>query len=132
MNSVKEVMQRCQPSHATAGTSRRRPWRLRATLSNNPAFNADSRVILGTTNYIPSLCELSNLKTKCFRLREVWGNMRRILDYNLGDIAVTPGPPSYVSAAVACTTVNINGFTVPGGQALTLSLLSGTTVNLSE
>ncbi|KAF8070022.1 polygalacturonase [Lyophyllum atratum] len=36
-----------------------------------------------------------------------------------------------VAAAVACTTVNINAFTVPGGQALTLKLLTGTTVNLN-
>jgi len=38
---------------------------------------------------------------------------------------------SDVTAAVACTTVNINAFTVPAGQALTLTLLSGTTVNLN-
>lgn len=37
---------------------------------------------------------------------------------------------SDVSAAVACTTVNINSFTVPGGEALTLNLLTGTTVNM--
>ncbi|KAF8893417.1 pectin lyase fold/virulence factor [Infundibulicybe gibba] len=36
-----------------------------------------------------------------------------------------------VAAAVACTTVNINGFTVPGGSALTLNLLTGTTVNMN-
>jgi galacturan 1,4-alpha-galacturonidase len=36
-----------------------------------------------------------------------------------------------VTAAVACTTVNINGFTVPGGQALTLKLLTGTTVTMN-
>ncbi|KAF9462335.1 endo-polygalacturonase PG1 [Collybia nuda] len=35
-----------------------------------------------------------------------------------------------VTAAVACTTVNINSFTVPAGQALTLNLLTGTTVNM--
>ena len=39
---------------------------------------------------------------------------------------------SDVSTAVKCTTVNINGFTVPGGEGFSLSLLSGTTVNLSE
>lgn len=37
-----------------------------------------------------------------------------------------------VSAASSCTTVNINGFTVPAGEGFTLSLASGTTVNLSE
>lgn len=37
-----------------------------------------------------------------------------------------------VTAAVACTTVNINSFTVPAGQALTLNLLTGTTVNMSK
>ncbi|KAG6861908.1 hypothetical protein C0995_009858 [Termitomyces sp. Mi166 len=36
-----------------------------------------------------------------------------------------------VSAAVACKTVNINSFTVPGGQALTLDLMDGSTVNLT-
>ncbi|KAF8893419.1 polygalacturonase [Infundibulicybe gibba] len=36
-----------------------------------------------------------------------------------------------VAAAVACTTVNINGFTVPGGSGLTLNLAAGTTVNLN-
>lgn len=39
---------------------------------------------------------------------------------------------SDVSAASSCTTVNINGFTVPAGEGFTLSLASGTTVNLSE
>ncbi|KAG7094446.1 hypothetical protein E1B28_008042 [Marasmius oreades] len=37
---------------------------------------------------------------------------------------------SDVAEAVKCTTVNINSFTVPGGQALTLNLLQGTTVNM--
>ncbi|KAF8893398.1 endo-polygalacturonase PG1 [Infundibulicybe gibba] len=36
-----------------------------------------------------------------------------------------------VAAAVACTTVNINGFTVPGGSGLTLNLATGTTVNMN-
>ncbi|KAJ8076811.1 hypothetical protein PM082_001234 [Marasmius tenuissimus] len=35
-----------------------------------------------------------------------------------------------VANAVKCTTVNINSFTVPAGQALTLDLLQGTTVNM--
>ncbi|TDL24143.1 endo-polygalacturonase [Rickenella mellea] len=38
---------------------------------------------------------------------------------------------SDVSAAVKCTTVNINGFTVPAGEGLILSLVTGTTVNLN-
>ncbi|KAJ7705498.1 endo-polygalacturonase PG1 [Mycena rosella] len=37
-----------------------------------------------------------------------------------------------VAAAVACTTVNINGFTVPAGSTFTLNLLAGTTVNLRK
>ena len=36
-----------------------------------------------------------------------------------------------VDAASSCTTVNINSFTVPAGEGFTLSLTSGTTVNLS-
>ncbi|EIN11876.1 endo-polygalacturonase [Punctularia strigosozonata HHB-11173 SS5] len=36
-----------------------------------------------------------------------------------------------VGAAVKCTTVNINGFTVPAGEGFTLSLASGSTVNLN-
>ncbi|KAL0956694.1 hypothetical protein HGRIS_002820 [Hohenbuehelia grisea] len=36
-----------------------------------------------------------------------------------------------VDAAVKCTTVNINSFTVPAGQGLTLNLLDATTVNLN-
>ncbi|THV05109.1 polygalacturonase [Dendrothele bispora CBS 962.96] len=36
-----------------------------------------------------------------------------------------------VAAAVACTTVNINSFTVPAGQTFNLKLLDGTTVNLN-
>ncbi|KAF9050181.1 endo-polygalacturonase PG1 [Panaeolus papilionaceus] len=36
-----------------------------------------------------------------------------------------------VVAAVKCTTVNLNGFSVPGGQALTLDLQTGTTVNMN-
>lgn len=35
-----------------------------------------------------------------------------------------------VAAAVKCTTVNINSFTVPAGVTFDLSLLSGTTVNM--
>ncbi|EPQ57695.1 hypothetical protein GLOTRDRAFT_104965 [Gloeophyllum trabeum ATCC 11539] len=35
-----------------------------------------------------------------------------------------------VSSAQKCSTVNINGFTVPGGQGFTLSLVDGATVNL--
>ena len=34
--------------------------------------------------------------------------------------------------ASSCTTVNIIGFTVPAGQGLTLSLATGSTVNLCE
>ncbi|KAJ7778363.1 polygalacturonase [Mycena metata] len=35
-----------------------------------------------------------------------------------------------VAAAVLCTTININSFTVPAGQTFTLALLAGTTVNI--
>jgi polygalacturonase len=35
-----------------------------------------------------------------------------------------------VAAAVKCTTININGFTVPAGQTFKLALASGTLVNL--
>ncbi|KAJ6567290.1 endo-polygalacturonase PG1 [Mycena vulgaris] len=35
-----------------------------------------------------------------------------------------------VAAAILCTTININGFTVPAGSTFTLNLLAGTTVNL--
>ncbi|KAF8997637.1 polygalacturonase [Cyathus striatus] len=38
---------------------------------------------------------------------------------------------SDVAAAVKCTTVVLNGFTVPAGEALTLSLATGTTVNMN-
>ncbi|KAF9010706.1 polygalacturonase [Cyathus striatus] len=38
---------------------------------------------------------------------------------------------SDVAAAVKCTTVNLNSFTVPAGQALTLNLATGTTVNMN-
>jgi len=37
---------------------------------------------------------------------------------------------SDVSAAVKCTTVNINAFTVPAGETFSLDLLQGTTVNV--
>ena len=36
-----------------------------------------------------------------------------------------------VSGAASCSTVNINGFTVPAGQGFTLSLATGATVNMS-
>jgi len=36
-----------------------------------------------------------------------------------------------VAAAVTCTTVILNSFTVPAGQGLTLNLLTGTTVNMN-
>ena len=35
-----------------------------------------------------------------------------------------------VSDAVKCTTVNINSFTVPAGKTFSLSLASGSTVNM--
>ncbi|KAG8973832.1 hypothetical protein FRB90_009873 [Tulasnella sp. 427] len=35
-----------------------------------------------------------------------------------------------VSAAIACTTININSFTVPAGKTFLLNLASGTTVNV--
>ncbi|EIW78033.1 glycoside hydrolase family 28 protein [Coniophora puteana RWD-64-598 SS2] len=35
-----------------------------------------------------------------------------------------------VADAVQCTTVNVNSFTVPAGETLSLSLLQGTTVNI--
>jgi polygalacturonase len=35
-----------------------------------------------------------------------------------------------VAAAVKCTTVNINSFTVPAGKTFDISLLAGTTVNM--
>ncbi|TFK54345.1 endo-polygalacturonase PG1 [Heliocybe sulcata] len=38
---------------------------------------------------------------------------------------------SDVSSAQKCATVNINGFTVPGGSGFTLSLVDGATVNLN-
>jgi polygalacturonase len=39
---------------------------------------------------------------------------------------------SDVAAAVTCTTINVNGFTVTAGQTFTLNLLAGTTVNIRE
>jgi hypothetical protein len=39
---------------------------------------------------------------------------------------------SDVTAAVACTTINVNGFTVPAGSTFTLSLLAETTVNIRK
>ncbi|KAF8149562.1 endo-polygalacturonase PG1 [Crassisporium funariophilum] len=36
-----------------------------------------------------------------------------------------------VAAAVKCTSITLNGFTVPAGQGLTLSLASGTTVTMN-
>lgn len=38
---------------------------------------------------------------------------------------------SDIAAAVKCTTVNINSFTVPAGQGFEIDLLDGTTVNLN-
>lgn len=37
-----------------------------------------------------------------------------------------------VAAAVKCTTVNINAFTVPAGKTFELDLADGTTVNMRE
>ncbi|KAF8149563.1 polygalacturonase [Crassisporium funariophilum] len=36
-----------------------------------------------------------------------------------------------VAAAVKCTSITLNGFTVPGGQGLTLNLAAGTTVTMN-
>ena len=37
-----------------------------------------------------------------------------------------------VANAVKCTTITINGFTVPAGKGLILDLAAGTTVTMSE
>lgn len=37
-----------------------------------------------------------------------------------------------VAAAVKCTSITLNGFTVPAGEGLTLSLASGTTVTMGS
>jgi hypothetical protein len=37
-----------------------------------------------------------------------------------------------VAGAVACTTITLNGFTVPAGQGLTLKLASGTKVTMGK
>ena len=37
-----------------------------------------------------------------------------------------------VATAVKCATVNLNSFTVPAGQGLTLNLQTGATVNMSN
>ena len=37
-----------------------------------------------------------------------------------------------VANAVKCTTITLNGFTVPAKKTLTLSLATGTTVTMSE
>ncbi|KAH8119324.1 endo-polygalacturonase PG1 [Phellopilus nigrolimitatus] len=47
------------------------------------------------------------------------------------DCTATISSLSDVSGAKDCTTVNINGFTVPAGEGFTLSLATGTTVNLN-
>jgi polygalacturonase len=46
------------------------------------------------------------------------------------DCTGTVSSLSSVAAAVACTTVNINAFTVDAGKTLELDLLAGTTVNM--
>ncbi|VDC03741.1 unnamed protein product [Peniophora sp. CBMAI 1063] len=52
------------------------------------------------------------------------------LDTRSGDCTGTISSLSDVSAAVKCTTINVNGFTVPAGSSFALNLLSGTTVNI--
>ncbi|KAH0835447.1 hypothetical protein J3R83DRAFT_9080 [Lanmaoa asiatica] len=47
-----------------------------------------------------------------------------------GNCVGTISSLSDVSAAVQCTTVNINAFTVPAGKTFSLDLLQGTTVNV--
>ncbi len=47
------------------------------------------------------------------------------------DCTGTISSMSDVAAAVKCTTVNINAFTVPAGETFDLELASGTTVNMS-
>lgn len=37
-----------------------------------------------------------------------------------------------VANAIKCTTITLNGFTVPAGKGLNLSLAAGTTVTMSE
>ncbi|KAH8101734.1 endo-polygalacturonase PG1 [Cristinia sonorae] len=49
---------------------------------------------------------------------------------NANDCTGTISSLDDVSAAVKCTTVNINSFTVPAGKTFNLALASGTTVNM--
>ena len=49
-----------------------------------------------------------------------------------GNCVGTISSLSDVSAAVGCTTVNINPFTVPARKTLRLDLLERTTVNVCE
>jgi polygalacturonase len=49
-----------------------------------------------------------------------------------GNCVGTISSLSDVSAAVQCTTVNINTFTVPAGKTFSLNLLQGTIVNVCE
>ena len=66
-----------------------------------------------------------------------------LLSVTLPFIAAVPSPAttectgtisslSDVAAAVKCTTVNINSFTVPAGETFELDLADGTTVNMGE
>lgn len=54
-----------------------------------------------------------------------------VIGANAADCTATINSLDDVSAAKKCTTVNINGFTVPAGEGFTLSLAEGSTVNLS-
>ena len=52
--------------------------------------------------------------------------------YAASDCTATINSLDDVDGAKDCTTVNINGFTVPAGEGFELDLADGTTVNLSK
>ena len=55
---------------------------------------------------------------------------RPLLDARAADCTGTISSLDDVAAAVKCTTVTINKFTVPAGKTFELDLLDGTTVNM--
>ncbi|CAA7260589.1 unnamed protein product [Cyclocybe aegerita] len=57
-------------------------------------------------------------------------SVARLVSTTASDCVGTISSLDDVATAVQCTTVNLNSFTVPGGQALTLDLLTGTTVTM--
>ena len=78
------------------------------------------------------VCSLPGMRSFATLLAfAVLATARPVLDARVADCTGTISSLSDVAAAVKCTTVTINKFTVDAGKTFELDLLDGTTVNMA-